>query len=1115
MGRFVETMSLVGFLFVLLAMFVALLFFARPRVVWAICWRNLKEYFTSPLGYVFITVFVTVCAILTFSPQFFADNQASLDQLIRYFPMLLLFFVPALTMSIWAEEKKQGTDAILFTLPATDQEILLGKYLALVLSYSVALLFSSTQLIALWAISSPDWGVIFTNYVGFWLAGLALLAIGMFASSVTSSSTIAFVFAALLCAIPVLLGHYSNQNSWWQSFTLDWHLQDFALGLISFPSVVYFLGLVVVFLYLNLVVISRRHWSRSQQGVMAMHFAIRFCFLLVGVLFLFLTYDRLSSYVNTRADMTAQSLYSLAPTTRTAIFEAQENDRPITIQAFISDEVPRQFVNPKKNLVGLLRQFERVGSNIHVEIVDVKPKSQAAKQARTLGIEPRNISYDVDGRLIEQEIFMGAQVSSTLGDVTLPFIDSSAIEYELASAIATTSNARRKLVVGVLETDVHFDGLEIPSPGGEPPVKYEWNFNTTLEELKKHYQFEQISIAELNEINTQVESLLADAGQADSADDTDLRGARSRADILKNGPDVLLVAGPSGLTELGLRQLSRYVDSGRPVLMLDDPLPFYRFTYMQPEFIGIVNAPMQDRITSPQAQFAVLSTDFDPEQRFSFIPPKASRSEFAQFLSGLGITWQRGTTVWDNNWPHVDFQPSWLSFLSPRWPKGYGPRDNLFVFVKKSGEQQPFESASAASTGLNELLFIYPGSIEQAAGSDLQFMPLVTLPKESGSMSWESLTEPLIRDQIELDPRGQPIMDPRTGDFVSSRRPVTSPQTGLPVVTIRQNVPSQFRGMRGQGTVVEQDGQLLIRIDEGEPSASDLVAIVRNGLPLKDGKKISSLELKPVPVEATDPTGKSDDSKYFELQLSDDFELQVSDAIQFYELLPAFDDREHVIAAHVRGKESEGSAKQNAGPNVIFIADYDFLSEYYHEQLESLDGKLDNVMFLQNCIETLAGQTDFVELRSRRFEPRTLVQIEKRVQQYRAGRFREQLAFSQGIEDKLEEAQARLDASTQSVDSDSDLSALQKRQQSLQLESSENKRFQNEKDRLEAELENQIEELLTRENEQIEKDERMIRNIAVVTAPLPAFALGLLVMCIRVANERSLVSQSKRRVRSK
>ena len=132
----------------------------RWHVISAVFWRNVKQYFSGVLGYLFLVVFVMVCAIMTFSERFFADNLSNLDQLSQWYPLLLIGFVAAITMTVWAEERRQGTDAILFTLPATDLEILLGKYFSVCAVYTIALLFSMTQLLALNYIGNPDWGVV-------------------------------------------------------------------------------------------------------------------------------------------------------------------------------------------------------------------------------------------------------------------------------------------------------------------------------------------------------------------------------------------------------------------------------------------------------------------------------------------------------------------------------------------------------------------------------------------------------------------------------------------------------------------------------------------------------------------------------------------------------------------------------------------------------------------------------------------------------------------------------------------------------------------------------------------------------------------------------------------
>jgi len=226
--------------------------------------RELRSYFDSPVAYVVIVVFLAIVGWF-FTSNLFLINVASMRVVFELVPLVFLFFVPATTMRLLAEEKKSGTLELLTTKPVRDVEIVLGKFFAAWILLGATLAPTLLYLVTLLVLGNPDPGPVLTGYLGLVLMGGVYIAIGIFASSLTENQIVAFIISLLIVLVlfladKVLAYVPEGLASTLEFLAIDYHFGNIARGVIDSRNIVYFGSVLGFALMLATVSLERRKW---------------------------------------------------------------------------------------------------------------------------------------------------------------------------------------------------------------------------------------------------------------------------------------------------------------------------------------------------------------------------------------------------------------------------------------------------------------------------------------------------------------------------------------------------------------------------------------------------------------------------------------------------------------------------------------------------------------------------------------------------------------------------------------------------------------------------------------------------------------------------------------
>jgi ABC-2 type transport system permease protein len=998
-------------LFVGLASLVIVLLAMTKKAAFAVLQRNFVGYFSNPTGYAFLCLFVFLTSVAAFWPhEFFVANLANLDQLNKHIAQILLIFIPAITMGIWAEERRQGTDELLLTLPAADFDIVIGKYLAAAAIFTVSLLFSQlanySVLVSLaWDGQSNvvdiDTGLFFTTYFGYWMMGLAMISIGMVASFLTNNLTVSFILSLLFNSVLVftyyadMLVPTSSAAQWVSQWSFGAQFDDFGRGVISISSMAFFSLLIAAGIYFSMVLIGRRHWTGGKDGQsLGWHYLARAASLVVALVGINMVLERWDFI---RLDTTEGQVSSLSPDTRKLLRSLSEKTpreieleaelakadkssergktlqrqiddlaarrtRPLYIDAYISANVPEEFIKLRYNLVSLLNELESLaGSRVQVRRhFNLEPFSEEAAQAEErFGIRKQTFVSQARGAFKEEEFIMGAAFTSGLEKVVVPaFQLGTPVEYELVRSIATVGAGEPKKL-GVVRSDAQlmggftFAGMQ-PRQIPKQPI---------MDELEKQYKVEEVDPTNPIEVGKY---------------------------------DVLLVVQPSSLGPLELNNVVDAVKAGQPAAVFEDPMP-----YVMGQVVGTA-AP------KPPMGGGMFGGG-QPQ-------PKGDIQALWSAL-GIKVTGEPEPTnpvpaviVWQDFNPYPKFQV-----------RGIGP-ELVFIRDDAPGAKASFAPDQPAVAGFEELLLPYPTGVAQAIGSKLKFAELVaTSPTISGTLTVENWQANQFDPLLLEKERGKP--------------------------TDRKYVLAAW-----------------IRGEEAAGSTKSETA--------KSGDKLAKDE------------GKGD-------------------------------------------KSASASTAKPSPLNVIYVGDIDLLSGEFvrmrNEPNQAINFRFDNVPFVLNLVDAVAGDNRFLEIRKRKPRHSTLRMIELRAADARDAETQKAAEFQKEYDDNVkkaddaakknyEELQKVVDElrRKQSVGEDVDPVEFQEKVRQLQTKQEiENRRAEVEKERLRINRDKELAAIQRKRDQEVQKIQNEYKVRATFIPPIPPLLVGLVVWARRRVREREGVSRSR------
>ena len=404
------------------------------RNIWTIARKELRAYFDHPTAYILLVVFLVINFFFYFRSVLLV-GVASVRPMFDLLPWILLFFIPAVTMSALAEEKGHGTLEVILSHPISHYDLLFGKYLGNLLFVAIALGATAFVPLLLLLGGKPDFGVVVAQYVGSLLLAGAMVAVGMFASAATRNQITAFIIGTATLFVCMLLGAEVIQiglPSWLAEpigeLGILPHFFNVARGVIDLRDVVYFVGVIAAFLSLAHWLLLRDRLNRSGPLYRNLRLGT---LLVVGIAVVANLFGR---HIPGRLDLTAENLYTLSRGTKTILSDL---DDLVTITLFVSKELPTQVTLTERDVNDVLRDFRRYGRG-NVQVLRKHPDQSTGvrEEAQSLGVQPVQFNVIRREELQLKQGWLGIAVQYADRHEAIPFVGNPRnLEYQLATHV--------------------------------------------------------------------------------------------------------------------------------------------------------------------------------------------------------------------------------------------------------------------------------------------------------------------------------------------------------------------------------------------------------------------------------------------------------------------------------------------------------------------------------------------------------------------------------------------------------------------------------------------------------------------------------------------------------